>query len=92
MLTVHVYQPVAAHLGYAKPGGFEFQLPLADALPLTEALRSYAGCEADLTDLADGEYGAACMIVVNGVLARAGRSVVVKDGDVVSVFKMVGGG
>ena|GEM_PF-6965043 len=57
MLTVHVYQPVAAHIGYVKPGGIRLELPLADTVSLAAALRSYAGRELDLTALTDGEYG-----------------------------------
>jgi len=92
LLTVHVYQPVAAVLGYTKPGGLEIELPLADAVPLVDALRSYAADGVDLAKLIDGDYGAACMIAVNGVIMREGRRAEVKDGDVASVFRMVSGG
>lgn len=92
MVAIRIYQPVAAHLGCETPGGFTFDVPVTGVVRLDELLASYGGREYDLEELAYGEYGASCMIAVNGRFAREGVRTDVTDGDEISVFRVISGG
>ena len=92
MVAIRIYQPVAAHLGCETPGGFTLDVPVTGMVRLDDVLGSYVGCEYDLAELAYGEYGAACMIAVNGRFVRDGVCTEVIDGDEVSVFRVISGG
>jgi sulfur carrier protein ThiS len=92
VVAIRIYQPVAAHLGCETPGGFTFDVPVTGVVRLDEILGSYEECEYDLAELAYGEYGASCMIAVNGRFVRDGVRTEVTDGDEVSVFRVISGG
>jgi len=91
MLGVHVYQPVASHLGYDKPGGFRFEVPVEGAVRLADVLAACGQCDVDVSKLLSG-YGATCVVAVNRALSTQGLQTEVKDGDEVSVFGLVSGG
>jgi len=91
MLGVHVYQPVASHLGYDKPGGFRFEVPVEGAVRLADVLAACRQCDVDVSKLLSG-YGATCVVAVNRALSTQGLQTEVKDGDEVSVFGLVSGG
>ena len=92
MVGVHVYQPVASYLGYEKPGGFRFEVPVEGVVRLADVLAACGQCDVDVSKLISGGYGASCMVAVNRALSTQGLQTEVRDGYEVSVFGLVSGG
>lgn len=93
-VTVVVCQPIAASLGYPKPGGISLKVPVEDgSITLREAMKrvgAFSGAIADA--LEQGEVAKMSVIAVNGRVDHARTESLVRGGDVVSVVLVCAGG
>jgi molybdopterin converting factor small subunit len=92
MIGIHVYQPLASDLGYRKPGGFRVEIAADGVRPVAQVLAACTDCAVDLSKLVGGDFAASCVVVVNRAVSRRGMETEVKDGDEVSLFRLVSGG
>jgi len=93
-VSIVVYQPIAALLGYPKPGGISMSVPSEnEPMTLHEAMKRGGAFSSAIVDaLEQGEAARMSVIAVNGRVDRARTESLVRDGDVVSILPIYAGG